>query len=114
MSEMIGLPRRPKRSGHCYELALHHILGMQEGTLIHGEVYSYLLGRVIDHAWVETETGFIYEPESCRYFRKDQLYKEFKMKELQRYSVREAANMALGTETYGPWTEEQRKQFIRR
>ena len=101
-----------RRAGRCYELAWRHIAREQEGTLIHGEVYSHKQGRMIPHAWVETETGFIYEPESDRYFEKDWLYRTYKMKEEHRYTVEEAAIMAARTNNLGPWTAAERQLFL--
>ena len=99
------------REGKCYELAVKHIIEQQEGTLIHAEVYSFTLKRMIGHALVETETGFIYEPVVNRYFRKEDLYPKYKIKELTRYSIEEALLMVLREDNYGPW-EDQRKEAI--
>jgi len=93
------------RDGRCYELAYRHILGMRGGTLVHARVFSPKLGHIIEHALVETETGFIYEPVVNRYFEKDFLYLTYKVKELARYTVMEAIHMALETGTYGPWDD---------
>jgi len=100
-----------ERAGRCYELALKHVLEQQEGTLIHGEVWNPKLGRMIGHAWVETETGYIYEPVSAQYFKKDWLYQTYKAKEFQRYTPEQAAIMAARTKNFGPWTEAERKAF---
>ena len=102
-----------ERAGRCYELAWKHIIHMEEGTLIHGEVWSPKLGRMIGHAWVETETGYIYEPESGQYFKKDWLYQTHKAKEFQRYTPEQAAIMAARTKNFGPWTEAERKAFLK-
>lgn len=99
-----------KRDGRCFELAYRHILNTQEGTLIHAEVFSYTLGHTIEHALIETETGFIYEPVLDRYFEKDWLYRKYKVKELARYTVTEAAIMGLKTGNYGPWEETNSKE----
>jgi len=102
-----------ERAGLCYLLAWRHITEQGEGILIHGEVWSEKLGRMINHAWVETETGYIYEPESDSYYPKDWLYKTYKIKELNTYTPDQARIMALRTGTYGPWTEEERRAFLK-
>lgn len=93
------------REGRCYELAYQHILTQEECILIHAEVFSPKLKCMIGHALVETETGFIYEPVSELYFEKDWLYATYKIKELSRYTAREALMKALEEGTYGPWHE---------
>jgi len=102
-----------ERAGRCYELAWRHITEQNEGTLIHGQVWSPKLGKMIDHAWVETETGFIYEPESDSYYPKDWLYKTYKIKEFNTYTPDQARIMSVRTNKYGPWTEAERKAFLK-
>ena len=94
-----------KREGDCYRLATQHIIAQQEGTLIHAEVWSAKQDGMIGHALVETETGFIYEPVLDRYFKKDWLYKTYKVKELKRYTTEGAMVMMLKEKNYGPWEE---------
>ncbi|MCJ7760838.1 hypothetical protein MUP59_06830 [Candidatus Bathyarchaeota archaeon] len=94
------------REGLCYKLAYEHILEQGEGTLIHVEVFSQKLGHMIDHALVETEMGFIYEPVIDRYFDKGWLYRTYKVNELARYTMKEALLMAIETGTYGPWKKD--------
>jgi hypothetical protein len=98
------------RQGKCYELAWTYVAYGDEGsTLVHGEVLNPTLGRMMGHAWVITETGSVYEPVSDLYFPKDDLYKTFKMKEINTYTPTEARKMTLQTKNYGPWTDEERK-----
>lgn len=96
------------RAGLCFKFAFEHILRQQEGTLVHGRVWSRALGRAIDHAWVVTETGFVYEPVADRYFEKDELYRAYQMKEIAVYTVEEAMRMAAQAKHYGPWSETRR------
>ena len=100
------------REGLCYKFAYEHILEQGEGTLIHAEVFSPKLEHMIEHALVETETGFIYEPVLDRYFVKDWLYHTYKVKELAHYTEKEALLMVCKTGTYGPWdkTNDNRKK----
>lgn len=100
------------REGLCFELAWRHITEQDEGTLVHGKVWSGTLGRMIDHAWVVTETGWVYEPVSNRYFRKAKLYKTYKMREIDTYTPTEARKITLETKHYGPWTDEERRKVV--
>lgn len=105
------LKEMQSRQGKCYELAWRHA-AFGEGTLVHGELLNPRLGRMMDHAWVITQTGYVYEPVSDLYFEKDDLYKTFKLKELNTYTPTEARKMALVTKTYGPWTDEERRKVV--
>ena len=52
------------RKGQCFVLAYKHIEEYDEGFLIHAEVWSEPLNQMIDHAFVETDEGYIWEPVS--------------------------------------------------
>jgi len=104
---------KKERAGRCYELAWKHIIDQEEGALVHGEVWSHKLGRMIGHAWVETETGFVYEPVSDQYFEKDWLYRTYKVREFNTYTPEQAAIMASSTRSFGPWTETERKAYLK-
>lgn len=100
------------REGQCYELAWRHVVYYNEGTLVHGEVWSHKLGRMIGHAWVLTVPGFVYEPVSNMYFDKDELYKAYKMREIDYYMPTEARKMVLETGNFGPWTQEETRKVL--
>lgn len=100
------------RQGKCYELAWRYVAFGDEGTLVHGEVWSHKLGRMMGHAWVITQTGLVYEPVSDVYFPKDALYKTFKLKEINTYTPTEARKITLETKHYGPWTDEERRKVV--
>lgn len=91
------------REGECYEWALKFIIAEDEGTLVHGTVWSYPLKKRISHAWVVTETGWVFEPVAGRFFDKEWLYEHFKMEEEQTYTPAEAAATALRHHHFGPW-----------
>lgn len=98
------------RNGHCYVLAYRYMFKHDDCTLIHAEVYSHILKRMIDHAFVELECGCMtYEPVLNAYFEKEHLYVTYKVKELKRYTVEEACIAALKHETYGPWEDNNKK-----
>ena len=105
-----------EREGHCYKFAYEYMFD-HDGILIHAEVFSHVLGHVIGHALVEIEEAIIYEPVADRYFEKKRLYRKFAVKELARYTIKEALNQACISGTYGPWTNnknninEERKNY---
>ncbi len=78
---------------------------------MHGTVQT--IGKRIDHAWVETETGYIWEPESGEFMKKDYFYKRAKPRVEARYTAEEAAIMAARTKHFGPWTEPERGQYLK-
>lgn len=87
-------------AGHCYHDAWRFLIREEEGELIHGSVISR--GKRTNHAWVETETGYIWEPESGEFFSLE-VFKTFKPIEDARYSVEEAAIMVTRSGHSGPW-----------
>lgn len=92
------------REGRCYELALKYIMAEDEGTLVHGVVWSYVRGEMIGHAWVVSKDGLaVWEPVSDKVFPKAWLYNKFRMREEQTYTPEEAMIMAVKTKNYGPW-----------
>lgn len=85
----------------------------EEGSLIHGSVQLSAEGPRIDHAWVELPTGWIWEPQTKGYYTKAD-FKIFKPVEENRYTGEEAAIMLTRVGKHGPWTEEEREQFLKR
>jgi hypothetical protein len=98
--------------GTCYQDAWRFLIKEGEGELVHGTVQT--IGRRISHAWVETETGYIWEPESGEFMKKDYFYSRALPKVEARYTAEEAAIMAARTKNFGPWTEEERRQYLKR
>ena len=101
--------RKPR--GTCYEDAWRFLLREEEGELIHGSVESQ--GKRIKHAWVELPTGYIWEPENKLFIGIAEFKRICKPQEDSRYSVTEAAIMASRTKNFGPWSEEEKKQFLK-
>ena len=66
------------------------------------------------HAWVETDTGFIWEPQTKDFFRYSAWQAAAEPIEEQRYTVEEAAIMVARTGKHGPWTAEERLEYIGR
>lgn len=103
-------PEQGREYGTCYEDAWRFLIKTEEGDLVHGSVESK--GKRIKHAWVELPTGFVWEPQTGRFIRMGDFDAAFKPQEEDRYSTTEAAIMAARTGNLGPWTEEERREFL--
>jgi hypothetical protein len=99
-------------TGTCYEDAWRFLIKEEEGELVHGTVQT--IGKRINHAWVETETGYIWEPESGEFMKKAYFYERAKPRVEARYTAEEAAMMAARTKNFGPWTEQERHQYLKK
>jgi hypothetical protein len=98
-----------KRNGTCYRDAFHSLEAIPYGVLCHGLVYSHAWSRFIRHAWIEiklTTIEMFYDPATDKVLMMDTFKRIGKPKNVRRYSLREAREMALKTETYGPWKKE--------
>src|SRR4030042_1481569 len=60
------LPQTLPQTGTCYADAWRFLIKEEEGELIHGTLFSG--GRRMGHAWVETPTGWVWEPETGTFF----------------------------------------------
>lgn len=99
-------------TGTCYEDAWRYLLKEEEGELVHGSVQT--IGKRINHAWVELPTGFIWEPESEEFIKKSDFYERAEPQVQARFSVEEASVMAARTKNFGPWTEEEVVNYLKR
>lgn len=110
----IGLPHAalPQivSSGTCYQDAWRFVIKEGEGYLVHGTVWSR--DKRIGHAWVETETGWIWEPETKKFYTKLGFENVAAPVAQQRYTPTEAAIMAARTKHHGPWSEQERRQHL--
>ncbi len=104
-------PHEKKPYGTCYTDAWRFLIKEGKGKLVHGTVYSG--DRRIGHAWVETETGWIWEPQTGRYFTKLGFRDAFAPDKESRYTAEEAAIMVARVKHFGPWPEEQRQQYLK-
>ncbi len=100
-----------KPTGTCYADAWRFLIKEEEGELIHGTVFSG--GHRMGHAWVETPTGYVWEPETGRYFTLLGFKDAFAPVVESRYTAEEAAIMAAHTKNLGPWAEEERRQYLK-
>jgi uncharacterized membrane protein (UPF0127 family) len=116
-SERINLQKAPavateeKPTGNCYADAWRFVIKEGEGELVHGMVYSG--NRRIGHAWVETATGWIWEPQTRRYFTSLGFRHDYAPVEESRYNAEEAAIMAARMKHLGPWTEQERHRYLK-
>jgi hypothetical protein len=96
--------------GTCYQDAWRFVIREEEGELVHGSVYSG--GRRLNHAWVETMTGWVWEPETKQYIPKANFYYTYAPIVEARYTPEQAAIMAARTMNNGPWTAEERRLYL--
>jgi len=96
--------------GTCYQDAWRFLIKEEEGHLVHGTVFSQ--GKRIKHAWVETETGYIWDPQTGKYYTTRGFNDAAAPEVEHRYNAEEAAIMAARTNNFGPWTDEERRQFL--
>jgi uncharacterized membrane protein (UPF0127 family) len=106
------IPAKGKPTGTCYADAWRFLIKEEEGTLTHGTVFSG--GRRIGHAWVETSTGWVWEPETGRFFTRLGFRDTFAPEIVSRFTAEEAAIMAARTKNLGPWSEQERRQYLKR
>ncbi len=104
------IPAVVKPTGTCYADAWRFLIKEGEGELIHGTVFSG--GRRIGHAWVETSTGWVWVPETGRFFTRLGFRDTFAPEIESRYTAEEAAIMAARTKNLGPWSELERRQYL--
>ncbi len=105
------IPAVVKPTGTCYADAWRFLIKEGEGELIHGTVYSS--GRRLGHAWIETSTGWIWEPETGRYFTRLGFRDAFAPEMESQYTAEEAAIMAARTKNLVPWSEQERRQYLK-
>jgi len=99
-----------KPTGTCYADAWRFVIREGEGELIHGTVYSG--NRRIGHAWVETSTGWVWEPETGRYFTRLGFQDSFAPVIESKYTAEEAAIMAARTKNLGPWSKQESRRYL--
>jgi len=99
--------------GMCYREAYRFVL--KEGDhLIHGKITSPADKRVINHAWVEFNTGWVWEPQTEKFMRKSEFEQWFEPKVEAKYTPKEAATLALKSRHYGPWHSEKEEHSSNR
>lgn len=96
-----------RRSEESFQAALHFAFDNRTALIVHGWIRSDSSGRVfyIRYAWNEME-GNVYDlTRHDRPISKVLFYRKHDIREsgIRRYTVQEAACMAVGTCRYGPW-----------
>lgn len=107
----LKLEGKSNPTGTCYQDAWRFLAKQDEGFLIHGSTQLSAEGSRVNHAWVELTTGWIWEPQTGQYF----LIEDFQVmnpEEHYRYTSEEAAIMIARTNNMGPWTDEERAQWL--
>ncbi len=113
-AESVGLLAGGKyvaQTGTCYADAWRFLIKEEEGTLVHGTIFSG--GRRMGHSWVETSTGWIWEPQTGRYFTLLGFRDTFAPDKESRYTAEQAAIMAARTKHLGPWAEQERQSYLK-
>lgn len=104
------LPQTLPPTGTCYQDAWRFLIREGDGELVHGTVET--IGKRIDHAWVDTGTGYIWEPETGEFMEKTYFYERAKPEVAARYNIEEAALMLARTKHFGPWSAEEAKGVL--
>jgi len=104
-------PATTTGEGTCYADAWRFLIKEGEGKLVHGTVYSG--NRRIGHAWVVTDSDFILEPQTGKYFTNLGFRDSFAPIEESRYTPEEAAIMVARTRHLGPWSAEERHRYLK-
>jgi len=94
------------KKGTCYHDVYKFIMDQSDSIAVHGSVYSPTFDRHIDHAWIETDTGYIWEPQTNKFYTKEEisLYQPI---EHHRYTFDQVLAECVRTEHSGPWKPEQ-------
>jgi len=98
--------------GTCYQDTWRFLIKEKEGHLVHGTVWNG--DKRIGHAWVETDTGYIWEPETKKFYTKLGFEVVASPVEQHRYTPTEAAVMAARTKNFGPWSDEEMTDYLKR
>lgn len=103
-------------TGTCYPDAWRYVIQHPEGMLVHGTASSINTGvsKQIGHAWVELPYGTVWEPYSKRILPIEDFYRFTDAKPQDRYTAEEAAIMLARAGRHGPWSEDERRQYINR
>ena len=112
--DAVRLKRIRKRAGRCYELAHWGLMqasdhGLSDHfVLVHGEINGPPdLAPRTGHAWLESKVDpIVYDAVKDKTMPIDDYYRLLNPTNTTKYAVREAANMAVKTGHYGPWSED--------
>jgi len=90
--------------GMCYREAYRFL--MKEGDwLVHGTIISPADKREVNHAWVEFNSGWVWEPQTEKFMRLSDFNTWFQPKVEAKYTAKEAAILAVKNMHFGPWKQ---------
>jgi len=95
---------------NCMDLILNQNFREDEAVLVHGEIFLGGTRNVwIKHAWVELNTGYIYDGQ-FEFMEKEKHDSIFPKRNCERYTIKEALIIGLRTNNKGPWTKHEIEQ----
>lgn len=96
-------------TGLCYTAALRWAREADDGAwvVVHGTVWSDVLGKRIEHAWCELEEVIVdlALPVGSRIIERDRYYRSAQPQVSKVYSSEDAMLLAIRTKHDGPWDE---------
>jgi hypothetical protein len=98
----VTTPVDTTRLGRCYELAGRYV-SQHGGTLVHGTVSRLHQTPPLDHAWVITDDGDVWEPVTDDTFHPAVFDYFFGGHEKARYTQEKVFLTSLRTGHWGPW-----------
>lgn len=99
------MAQNPVPLGHCYQDVFKFILDFMDdsdGKVVHGRV-TRKDGKVIAHAWVKLNTGFVWTPPGD--FVDGEAFGKVVSSVDAEYTRKEAILLVGRTGCHGPWTE---------
>jgi len=100
------------KPGTCYVDVIKFTEVHPDSIIVHGEVYSPFYNDYIGHAWIITDAGYVWEPQTGRFFPPSEFNKLARPVEHNRYTYEEALKHMVRTEHYGPWIPKQLEHHI--
>lgn len=92
--------------GTCYVDVIKFAKRQPDSIVVHGSVYSDAYDKHIPHAWIETDTGYIWEPQSNSFLTKEEFQQIVDYIVHYKYTLEEAAINMFKMKHYGPWHHE--------
>lgn len=91
------------REGRCYELAARFVSKNEGCVLVYGSAELGVEGKRIDHAWVETDGGFIWEPITDGFYEPDAFNRRVKPIVKKRISYEETVRQVQRNPNSDQW-----------
>jgi hypothetical protein len=104
---MISVSGKERQAGESFQAALLFAFKNRAALIVHGWIRNDPSERphYIRYAWNELENDVYDLTQHDRPISKTLFYRKHNIREnrIRRYTVQEAACMAVGTTSYGPW-----------